>query len=99
LLIFSLFAIANSELPLLVAEVPSSGVQCLNFHSSKPLVAASQKFCKITQNRPKKESDWPRNLRLYGPFFDKSGRKPAEQNILYKAWLSACDFALNEQLL
>jgi hypothetical protein len=45
---------------------------------------ASRKFCKITQNRPKKESDGPGKLTaVRPPFLDKSGRKPTE-NIFFE---------------
>jgi hypothetical protein len=44
------------------------------------LLPAGRKFCKITQNRPKKEDGWPGKFAaVRPPFFDKSGRKPAEQ--------------------
>jgi hypothetical protein len=49
----------------------------------KSLLPAGRKFCKITQNRPKKEIDWPgKKAAVRPPILDKSGRKPAEKNIL-----------------
>jgi hypothetical protein len=46
---------------------------------------AGRKFCKTTQNRPKKERDWPGKLALVRPpFYDKRGRKPAEKKYFMK---------------
>jgi hypothetical protein len=51
---------------------------------------AGRKFSKVTQNRPKKERDWQGKWAAeQPPFFDKSGRKPAEKYILSKTWVSA----------
>jgi hypothetical protein len=50
---------------------------------AESLLPAGPKFCKITQNRPKKESDWPGKFAaVRPPFFDKSSRKQAKKNIL-----------------
>jgi hypothetical protein len=47
---------------------------------SVPLLPAGRKFCKITQNRPKKEIGWPGKMAaVRPPILDKSGRKPAEK--------------------
>jgi hypothetical protein len=47
---------------------------------SLSLLPAGRKFCKITQNRPKKESNWQGKLAaVRPPFLDKSGRKAAEK--------------------
>jgi hypothetical protein len=50
---------------------------------------AGRKFCKITQTRPKKERYWPGKLAVVQPpFFDKSGRKPAEKKYFMKNMVS-----------
>jgi hypothetical protein len=52
------------------------------------LLPAGRKFCKITQNRPKKDSDWQGTLAAVRRRF---WTKAAEKNIL---WFSALNFAL-----
>jgi hypothetical protein len=45
-----------------------------------PLLSAGRKFCKITQNRPKKEIGWPGKMAtVRPPILDKSYRKLAEK--------------------
>jgi hypothetical protein len=42
----------------------------------RPLLPAGRKFCKITENRPKKANKWPGKLAaVRPPILDESGRK------------------------
>jgi hypothetical protein len=63
------------------------------------MLPAGRKFCKITKNRPKKENDWPGKLAAVRlPILDKSGRKPAEKNIVRKTCFSALNAESLKQL-
>jgi hypothetical protein len=64
------------------------------------LLPAGRKFCKITQNRPKKENEWPGKLAAVQPppILNKNGQKSGEKIFYAKhiflqgmlSWKSNC---------